>query len=208
MIDAATLWLFIGTSLILILIPGPDLLFTLTQGMTNGKKAGVITAMGLSAGNMVHTLAAAVGLSLIVKTSVIAFTMFKLSGAVYLIYLAYKAIKYRKEKIDLKNSPNHGSKGLFLKGIVMNILNPKVAIFFLTFLPQFVDYQKGSVPLQMCLLGFIFILLTAVIFSLVGYFSGVFRSIFLRSPRSNEWMNIIAGTIFILLAVKLITTRL
>lgn len=208
MIDAATLWLFIGTSLILILIPGPDLLFTLTQGMTNGKKAGVITAMGLSAGNMVHTLAAAVGLSLIVKTSVIAFTMFKLSGAVYLIYLAYKAIKYRKEKIDLKNSPNHGSNGLFLKGIVMNILNPKVAIFFLTFLPQFVDYQKGSVPLQMCLLGFIFILLTAVIFSLVGYFSGVFRSIFLRSPRSNEWMNIIAGTIFILLAVKLITTRL
>lgn len=208
MFDATTLSLFIATSLILIIIPGPDLVFTLTQGMTNGKKAGVITAMGLSVGNIVHTLAAALGLSLIVKTSVIAFTIFKSLGAVYLFYLAYKAYKHRKDKIDLSNHQIHDSKSLFLKGILMNILNPKVAIFFLTFLPQFVNYQMGNTPLQMCVLGLVFIILTVMIFSIVGYFSGVFRSFLLRSPRSNEMMNMIAGTIFVLLAIKLISTKI
>ncbi|WNS40734.1 LysE family translocator [Paenibacillus sp. MMS20-IR301] len=205
MFAATTLWLFIGTSLILILIPGPDLIFTLTQGITNGKKAGVITAMGLSAGNTVHTLAAALGLSLIIKTSVTAFTIFKSLGALYLLYLAYKSIKHRKEALQLDGAAEPDTKGLLLKGVLMNILNPKVAVFFLTFLPQFVNYSAGSVPLQMILFGLIFIGLTAVIFSAIGYFAGGFRKIFLRSPRSNEIMNIAAAVIFSALAVKLLT---
>lgn len=208
MFDVPTLLLFIGTSMILIMIPGPDLIFTLTQGMSNGKRAGIITAMGLSVGNIVHTVAAAIGLSLIVRTSVLAFTIFKSLGALYLLYLAYKAIKYRKETIDLSSSQKTDNKGLFLKGVLMNILNPKVAIFFLTFLPQFVNYQLDNVPLQMCTLGLIFIGLTAIIFSLIGYFSGVLRSLFLRSPRSNEIMNIVAGIIFIVLSIKLLITKL
>ncbi|UQZ36864.1 LysE family translocator [Paenibacillus sp. PK3_47] len=205
MITAANLWLFIGTSIILIMIPGPDLIFTLTQGIANGRRAGVVTALGLSAGNTVHTIAAALGLSLIFQTSAIAFTIFKISGALYLFYLAYKSVKYRKATVEISSSSRQEVKGLFLKGTIMNILNPKVAIFFLTFLPQFVNDSQEHVPLQMIIFGMIFIMLTAVIFSLVGYFSGWFRNLFLRSPRSNEGMNIAAGIIFTALAVKLLT---
>ncbi|NRD77014.1 LysE family translocator [Bacillus sp. BRMEA1] len=208
MFHAATLLLFMGTAIILILIPGPDLLFTITQGMTNGRRAGITTALGLSLGNIVHTLAAALGLSLIIKTSVVLFTIFKSIGALYLFYLAYQSLKHRKEQMDLNAGKNSEGKGLFLKGLLMNIFNPKVAIFFLTFLPQFVNYKFESVPLQMCILGLIFIMLTAIIFSLFGYFSGVFRERLLKNPRFNEYLNIAATVIFIGLGLKLLTTAI
>lgn len=208
MFDVATLLFFIGTAFILIIIPGPDLIFTITQGMTNGKRAGITTAMGLSFGNIVHTLAAALGLSLIIKTSVIVFTIFKTAGAIYLFYLAFKAIKHRKEPIDINIQKTNDSKGLFQRGLLMNILNPKVAIFFLTFLPQFVNYKSGYVPFQMCILGLIFIIMTAIIFSLLGYSSGIFRERLLKNPRFSEYMNITAAVIFIGLGLKLVTTKI
>ncbi|WP_431803481.1 LysE family translocator [Halobacillus andaensis] len=208
MFDLSTLLLFMGTAIILVVIPGPDLVFTVTQGMANGKRAGVITAMGLSTGIIVHTLAAALGLSLIIKTSVVVFTIFKIGGALYLFYLAFKSFKRRKVIFRLDNEGNNGSNGLFLKGVLMNILNPKVAIFFLTFLPQFVDYKTLNVPLQMVFLGFIFIILTAIIFSLFGYFSGTFREQFLKKPRFNEYMNVTATIIFVGLGLKLLTTTM
>ncbi|MYL51469.1 LysE family translocator [Halobacillus litoralis] len=208
MFDLSTLLLFMGTAIILVVIPGPDLVFTVTQGMANGKRAGVITAMGLSTGNIVHTLAAALGLSFIIKTSVVVFTIFKIAGALYLFYLAFKSFKRRNVIIRLDNEGNNGSNGLFLKGVLMNILNPKVAIFFLTFLPQFVNYKTLNVPLQMVVLGLIFIILTAIIFSLFGYFSGTFREQFLKKPRFNEYMNVTATIIFVGLGLKLLTTTM
>lgn len=207
MFTLTTLLLFIGTSILLILVPGPDLIFTITQGMANGRKAGIFTAIGLSLGNTVHTLAAALGLSIIIKTSAVAFTIFKTFGAVYLFYLAYKAIKYRKESINMDSEKVNNTKGLFLRGFLMNILNPKVAVFFLTFLPQFVNYKGGNAPVQMCILGLIFIILTAIIFSLLGYFSGIFRDRLFKKPRFSEYMNVTAASIFIGLGVKLITTK-
>ncbi|CAM4438026.1 LysE family translocator [Paenibacillus tarimensis] len=209
MFDAASLLFFIGTSILLIIIPGPDLIFTVTQGMTNGRKAGVVTALGLSLGNIIHTLAAVLGLSLIIQTSAVAFTIFKILGALYLFYMAFKAIKHRKEQLqpDSRTEKSRQTKGLFLRGVMMNILNPKVAIFFLTFLPQFVNYRADWVPLQMCLLGFIFIALTAVIFGLLGYFAGSFRDRLFRRPRFSEYMNIAAASIFLGLGIKLLTTK-
>lgn len=120
--------------------------------MTNGRKAGIYTAVGLSLGNVVHTLAAALGLSINITTSATAFSIFKWAGALYLFYLAYKAIKYRKNPIQLNVAEPKSQRSLLLRGLTMNILNPKVAIFFLTFLPQFVQYSHGYVPLQMILL--------------------------------------------------------
>ncbi|MED4080174.1 LysE family translocator [Halalkalibacterium halodurans] len=208
MFEASTFLLFMGSAIMLIIIPGPDLVFTITQGMTNGRKAGVITAMGLSLGNIVHTLAAVLGLSLIIQTSVVVFTIFKLAGAMYLFYLVYKALKHRKEEIRVNSEKTNDLKGLFLRGLIMNVLNPKVAIFYLTFLPQFVNYQSANISLQLCILGLIFIIMTAIIFSIFGYFSGTFRDRLLKNSRFNEYMNIAATIIFIGLGLKLMTTQL
>ncbi|MDX8044473.1 LysE family translocator [Gracilibacillus sp. S3-1-1] len=206
--DTSTILLFMGAAIILIIIPGPDLVFTITQGMTNGKKAGITTAMGLSLGNVVHTLAAALGLSLIIMTSVTVFTIFKIVGAAYLFYLAYQAFQHRKDEMTLQAVEKKASKSLFFRGLLMNVLNPKVAIFYLTFLPQFVHYQAGHIPLQMFILGIVFIIMTAIIFSVLGYFSGVFGERLLQSPRFNEYLNIVAMIIFIGLGIKLLTTQL
>ncbi|OAB41286.1 threonine transporter RhtB [Paenibacillus antarcticus] len=207
MFTLSSFLLFIGTSIVLILIPGPDLIFAITQGMTNGRKAGFYTAIGLSLGNIVHTLAAALGLSIIITTSVTAFSIFKWAGALYLFYLSYKAIKYRKNPIQINVAEPKSQRSLLLKGLTMNILNPKVAIFFLTFLPQFVQYKHGYVPLQMIILGLIFLILSGIIFALLAYFAGTFSQRLLEKPKFAEYANVTAAIIYIGLGLKLLTTQ-
>ncbi|AIQ64228.1 threonine transporter RhtB [Paenibacillus stellifer] len=207
MFTLSGLALFALAAVILILIPGPDLIFAVTQGMTNGKRAGVVTALGLAMGNTIHTLAAALGLSVLVKTSPILFTVFKIAGALYLFNLARKSIKYRKMPITAaEGEQTANDRSLFIRGLTMNVLNPKVAIFFLTFLPQFVHYDYGYVPVQMITLGLIFIVLTALIFGALAYFAGAAAGRLLKNPRVNEAANIVAGSIFTLLGLKLLTT--
>ncbi|MFB5758799.1 LysE family translocator [Paenibacillus medicaginis] len=207
MFSLSAMMLFIGASVLLILVPGPDLIFTVTQGITNGRKAGVMTAIGLSLGNTVHTLAAALGLSIIVQTSATVFTVFKVAGACYLFYLAYQSFIHRKDRSVLAGASKQQGFRLLFKGMTMNVLNPKVAIFFLAFLPQFVNYSYGYVPLQMIVLGVVFMVLTAIIFGLLGYFAGVFNRRLLHSDRFNEWLACGASAIFVLLGIKLITTK-
>lgn len=208
MFTVSSLLLFIGAAILLILVPGPDLIFAVTQGLTNGKKAGILTAVGLSLGNIIHTLAAALGLSLIIQTSAMAFTVFKIAGALYLFYLAYKSIKHRKELIGLEKGKRQSGRSLLLKGFLMNVLNPKVAIFFLTFLPQFVNYSYGHAGLQLMILGLIFLLLSGLIFGLLAYFAGVFSQRMLKSSRFGEMANVAGAVIFSILGFKLLTTKL
>ncbi len=208
MFSLSVLLLFITSSILLILAPGPDIIFAITQGITNGRKAGFFTAMGLSLGNSVHTLAAAFGLSIIFKTSEIAFILFKTFGACYLFFLAYKAIKHRNDPLvvsEADSEVNH--RGLILRGFLMNVLNPKVALFFLAFLPQFVNPEYGNVSLQMILLGLIFMVLVAIIFGSLGYFAGSFGDWILKKPGFSKLMNMTSATIFCALGVKLITSR-
>jgi threonine/homoserine/homoserine lactone efflux protein len=207
MISLSSLMLFVGASIVLILIPGPDLIFAITQGITNGRKAGVYTAIGLSLGNIVHTLAAAFGLSIIITTSAMAFSIFKWAGALYLFYLAYKSVKYRKNHIQLNTEQSKNQRSLVLRGLTMNILNPKVAIFYLTFLPQFVEYSSGKVPLQMIVLGLIFLMLTGVIFASLAYFAGTFSKKLLNKPKFSEFANVTAAAIYIGLGLKLLATQ-
>ncbi|MDQ0194298.1 LysE family translocator [Paenibacillus wynnii] len=206
MFSISTLFLFMGAAVLLIFIPGPDLIFAITQGITNGRKAGLYTAIGLALGNTVHTLAAAFGLSVLVKTSPILFTLFKIAGALYLFNLAWKSLKFRKAALSLTPGEKIHEGSLLRKGLIMNVLNPKVAIFFLTFFPQFVNYEYGQVPLQMILLGLIFIILTALIFGLCAYFAGIFSSKLLERPLFQEGANIGAGVIFLCLGIKLLAT--
>ena len=153
MIELSNLYMFLLASFVLCLVPGPDNIYVLTQGMTKSKKAAVITTLGLTTGLIVHTTAAAFGISVIFQTSEIAFNMVKYLGAVYLLYLAYQAFICRNKPLVLsvQNSSNELKK-LYLKGFIMNILNPKVSIFFLAFLPQFVTPENGNIPFQMIVL--------------------------------------------------------
>lgn len=208
MFSLSVLLMFIGSSILLILAPGPDIIFAVTQGITNGRKAGFLTAMGLCLGNAVHTLAAAFGLSIIFKTSEVAFLLFKTFGAVYLFYLAYKAIKHRNDPLAVNKADrevNHRS--LVFRGFFMNVLNPKVALFFLAFLPQFVNPEYGNVPFQMILLGLMFMILVAIIFGSLGYFAGSFGDWVLKKPGFSKWMNLASATVFGALGLKLITSR-
>ncbi|MEM6738018.1 MAG: LysE family translocator [Bacteroidota bacterium] len=176
---------FLGASVILSLMPGPDNIFVLTESLTKGQKNGIAISLGLGSGVLVHTLAAATGLSLIVQKSAIAFSIIKYAGAVYLLYLAYQAFKEKKPTLNLK--PDHDIKKnkfrfLVRKGFLMNILNPKVSLFFIAFLPQFITHDGYNITTQMILLGLIFMVQAIVIFSLVAILSGRL-TIYVNNPK-------------------------
>ena len=207
MIDISMLTLYIPASLLLIIAPGPDILFVVAQGVSSGKRAGFFTALGLAFGNSVHTLAAALGVSLIFKTSVIAFTVFKFAGALYLFYLAYKAIKHRKELMKMSEQDSRPAHHLIARGFLMNILNPKVALFFLAFLPQFVAKDAGSPFAQIIILGSFFIILVIIVFGAIGLTAGTFGQFLTRSRKANEALNWLCAAVFIGLGIKLVLTK-
>jgi threonine/homoserine/homoserine lactone efflux protein len=196
--------MFIIASFLLCLAPGPDNIYVLTQGMTKSKKAALVTTLGLCTGLIIHTSAAAFGISVIFKTSEIAFNIVKFVGAAYLLYIAFQAFKYRNEPLNLsvQNSSNELKK-LYIKGFFMNVLNPKVSIFFLAFLPQFVTPEKGSVPMQMIILGLIFMALTIVVFSSIGIAGNLLSAKLIQKPSIVKYMNIMTSFVLGGLAVKL-----
>src|SRR5512133_2052199 len=156
MIEPAKFALFIGVSWALILAPGPDMLYVITRGMALGRRAGVLSAIGVVCGILVHTTAAAFVLTLILQTSAIAFLFVKFVGAAYLLYLGIKS--WRDQKTFRLQAPASiaRSSRLFWQGVLSNVLNPKIAIFFLAFLPQFVDKGSSHVTLQLIALGLTF----------------------------------------------------
>lgn len=204
MIDINSLYLFIITSIVLALAPGPDNIYVLTQGVTKGFKAAFITTLGLTSGIIIHTSAAAFGISVIFQTSQIAFDIVKYIGAVYLIYLAYQAFKYRNAPLDLSaNNTSNELKKLYIKGFIMNILNPKVSIFFLAFLPQFVNPSLGNVPVQMITLGLIFMVTTVIVFGSIGYAGNALSAKLRNNPRISTYLNTLTSFVLLGLGLKL-----
>lgn len=204
------LLLFCGASLLLILAPGPDLLFLIAQSIARGRAAGVATALGLAAGNLVHTLAAALGASVVFRTSAIAFQSLKVLGVLYLLYLAWRAFRNRKDLLAV--TPDAGTSGgdgraLFWRGFLMNVLNPKVALFFLAFLPQFVTGDGSPIALQMVGLGLIFMGLVVVVFGAIGLAAGQVGRQLSRHPRVNEVMGWATASLFVALGVRLALTE-
>ena len=204
MIESSQLFMFVVASFLLCLAPGPDNIYVLTQGITKGKKAAIVTTLGLCSGLIVHTTAAALGISVIFETSEIAFNIVKYLGAAYLLYIAYQAYKYRNEPLNLDaTSCKKEMKNLYMKGFVMNILNPKVSIFFLAFLPQFVNINASNVPMQMITLGVIFIIMTIIVFSSIGVAGNVLSSKLLGKPNIVKYMNVLTSFVLVGLGIKL-----
>jgi threonine/homoserine/homoserine lactone efflux protein len=196
MLDYNTIILFISASLVLAVTPGPDIVYVITRGMTQGRKASLAAALGFTLGNIVHTFFAVVGISAVLRASAVAFTIVKVAGAIYLIYIGIKIFR-SKDLSEDKSSNILSPKAIFIQSITANILNPKVAIFFLAFLPQFVKPENGSSALQMIELGFLFMCCAFTVFSLVGIFSGTIGNTLKSNLKLNRILNSIAGAIII-----------
>ncbi|MVW83007.1 LysE family translocator [Elizabethkingia anophelis] len=165
---------FLFASLLLSIIPGPDNIFVLTESITKGKRNGVAISLGMAFGCLVHTIAAATGLSIIVQKSVMAFSIIKIIGAMYLFYLAFISIK--EKRIDMNILQKQRTKKeniwyLIKKGFLMNALNPKVALFFMALLPQFISKTGFNITIQMLVLGTIFGIQVFLVFSIISFLS-------------------------------------
>ncbi len=201
---------FFAASLLLGIAPGPDNIFVLTQSALFGVGAGIVTTMGLVTGLCVHTTAVALGVAAIFQTSALAFTLLKTAGAGYLLWLAWLSFRAGASTTDVtdgaagRGSANFpGYMALYRRGIVMNITNPKVSLFFLAFLPQFCDPARGSVALQVLSLGGLFMLATIVVFWTVAALGGRLAVWFNRSQRGQIMMQRVAGCVFVGLASAL-----
>jgi threonine/homoserine/homoserine lactone efflux protein len=201
-----TLITFFLASLLLGLIPGPDNIFVLMQSLMHGRKSGLWVVLGLCTGLLVHTGLVALGVAVIFQTSSWAFNALKVFGGLYLIYLAIQAFKAGAANIEAQDGPSLSSRQLYVRGIVMNISNPKVAIFFLAFLPLFTLPGLGGLGWQLLILGGVFIIATLLVFSLVALTAGTLARGLINSPFAQSFLHKVAGIIFILLAIKLAFT--
>ncbi|MBI3152491.1 MAG: LysE family translocator [Chloroflexi bacterium] len=207
MLEPAKFGLFAAISWALILAPGPDMLYVITRGMAHGRRAGIVSAVGVICGILVHTTAAALGITLIFQTSAFAFLVVKYLGAIYLIYLGFKAWR-DKITFSLQTSTSGvSSRILFWQGLLSNVLNPKIAIFFLAFLPQFVDQGNNQVPLQMAILGLTFACFGLCFLAVVGYSAGAIGGWLMRRPYYTQFLQRLAGGILIGLGVQLAFTE-
>ena len=154
--ESTTLLAFILASLVVLLIPGPGVFYVVTRSLTQGLSAGIISVLGLSTGALLQVGAAAIGLSAILLASATAFAIVKFTGALYLIYLGLRTILIRQIDNDISLSKNDSLKRIFVDGVVVSALNPKIAVFFMAFLPQFIDSNQGSVTNQFVILGLIY----------------------------------------------------
>ncbi|MCC3861571.1 LysE family translocator [Pseudemcibacter aquimaris] len=206
MLPIELLTAFFVTAILLGITPGPDNIFVLTQSAVAGRRAGVAVTLGLLTGIFCHTVAVALGIAVIFQTSPVAFTALKIFGVGYLLYLAWGAFNAGDAKINGKSIQDISFFKLYRRGIIMNISNPKIAVFFLAFLPQFADPALGNIPGQILLLGTIFNIATLIVFMTICYLAGSIGDFLKSSDKAQTILNRIAGTVFVGLALKLAVT--
>lgn len=203
MFELAPILTYIAVVIGLFLIPGPAVLLVITRTLQGGRKAGVATGLGIATGDLIHTLCAALGLSAILMTSATAFNVVKTLGACYLIYLGVRAFLARPGATTQKNLPSVTSTQAFLQAVGAEVLNPKTAIFFLAFLPQFVHPESGSSLTQFAVLGLIFSALSAVYTSLISIAIRPLSQCFASLSKLRRWEGKIIGTLFMGLGLKI-----
>ena len=207
MISYQTFITFFSASILIGLAPGPDNIFVLTQSALQGRSAGFSVMFGLCTGLIFHTLAVTFGVAVIFQQSAFAFSCLKYIGASYLIYLAWKAFRSPKEDVGSSEETKVSRWALYRRGVIMNITNPKVSIFFLAFLPQFADPGRGPVHWQMILLGGLFIVATLIVFGGIALLAETLGRFLRKSDSVQKHLNRITGTVFLGLAIKLATAR-
>ncbi len=204
MISLDQFLVFSLTSLVLIFTPGPDIIYVLTRGVAQGRTAALAAALGFSLGNIGHTLFAVFGLSAILASSATAFTVVKIAGGIYLLYVGFKLWTADPALTLSGHGENKTARLIFRQSILANLLNPKVAIFFLAFFPQFVRPEQGLPAMQMLVLGLTFVVLTMFGFGLVALGAGALNSRLAARPSLSAWLHKGAGAILMLLGLRLI----
>jgi len=199
---------FLTASILLTLAPGPDILYLLTKSLSDGAKAGIILACGLVSGIVFHTTLVMVGVATLIKSSATAMLLLKIFGAAYLLFLAFGVFKSAraKKQLEMSNEKLAIKKplALYKRGVLMNVLNPKVLLFFLAFLPQFVDLSQGNASLQILFLGFVFAAQALIIFSVVAICAGRVRNLILHKKNIGRVLNFVEAAVLALIAVGLI----
>lgn len=200
--------LFVMTGILLNLTPGTDTLYIIARSVSQGSKAGIYSSLGIAAGTVVHTLLAAFGLSLLLAKSLVLFTVLKLLGVAYLVYLGVTMLRSKTPALlNASSLPPVRMRSIFVQGVITNVTNPKVALFFLAFLPQFVDAEAHSaVPFMV--LGLTFISTGLLWCMTVACFSSFATARLRRSPKLALWLNRITGVVFIALGLKLFRAKL
>jgi threonine/homoserine/homoserine lactone efflux protein len=199
--DPPAIGLFVAAALALLLVPGPAVLYVVARSIQQGRRAGLASVVGIHVGTLVHIAAATVGLSALIVSSAVAFTAVKIAGAVYLVGLGLWTLFSRSAETEVALGGERSLRRAFAQGIVVNVLNPKTAIFFLAFLPQFVDTDAAHPAVQIAFLGVLFALLGLVTDSLWALAAGTARGVLQRSRRVVTAQRYVAGSVYIGLGV-------
>jgi RhtB (resistance to homoserine/threonine) family protein len=200
---------FVITALIFIMTPGIDTVFILNKSIGEGKKAGIYSTLGINTGILVHTLFAALGLSLIIAKSAIAFAVIKYLGAAYLIYLGISKLVSKATIVEAgdKQKVPHSNWQNFIAGLITNVLNPKVALFFLAFFPQFINPKAIDNPVPFFILGVTYAFMGVIWLAMLTVFASTFSKKLMRNPKASNWLNKGSGIVFILMGLKIALSK-
>ncbi|WP_194723846.1 LysE family translocator [Noviherbaspirillum malthae] len=199
---------FLLAAMLITASPGPDNLMVLGMGISKGRKRGIVFGLGCALGCLSHTVLAVIGVSAMIAASPAAFAALKIAGGLYLVWLGVNALRSRGgAKVEAVQADEQGLTKLFFKGVFANAINPKVVLFFLSFLPQFIIPANGNAGLQMAALGVTFTAQAAVLFGLLGYFSGSIGQWLNTRPKAGVILDRIAGAVFVALGLRLIVSR-
>lgn len=208
MLSATQVLAFLMAAGLLTATPGPDNLMVLSVGMSKGRRPGIAFGLGCALGCLSHTLLAVVGVSALVAASPVAFGLLKAVGGAYLVWLGVQALRHAGAAHVTTHGGGSDSLGrLFTKGLVANAVNPKVILFFLSFLPQFVVAGQGHVEWQLGALGLLFTAQAALLFGLLGFFSGSVGTWLNRRPAVGQWLDRLAGAVFVGLGLRMLASR-
>ncbi|WP_436884513.1 LysE family translocator [Mammaliicoccus sciuri] len=207
MFDIVSFQLFLITVLIICITPGIDMMFILNRSISQGRDAGIYSALGVSVGAVVHTILSGLGLSVILQTSVVLFTIIKVVGAVYLIYLGIQMFISKQSSISIKKTVYQSRRKLFVQGVITNVTNPKVALFFISFIPQFISVDNQYGPIPFLILGSIFAVVGAITSFIIAIFSSSLTTKLRDNIVAEKIINKISGAVFVILGISLFGTK-
>jgi threonine/homoserine/homoserine lactone efflux protein len=197
---------YLLTVIAIVLVPGPDMLFCLASGLRRGSSPGLLAALGVATGEIVHISASAVGLAALFRAAPLLFEAVRILGAAYLLLLGIRALRHRNDGVGGRRDAGETDHRAYWQGLLTNLLNPKMALFSIAFLPQFIDPQAGNVALQFLVLGSLFVALDLAVDGTVGVLAGRLARL-LRGQRARRNLNVTAGSVYLGLGVRIALER-